>query len=170
MTNTDLTPDKLIRSRRRSISIEIRADGEVVVRAPLHLPDSEISGFVNQKKDWIARKQHELKSRAEAVKPKTYSYGEEFSYLGREYKLLPLENSEEIIIFDNAFYINVKYADNLKNSLLRWYLTKADKFLRDRTKELAAKVNFKHAHISVGSAAKDGDRVPRKVISASAGG
>lgn len=43
----------LIRSRRRTLSVEIRPDGSVVVRAPQRLPASEIETFLRRKTPWI---------------------------------------------------------------------------------------------------------------------
>ncbi len=43
----------LIRSRRRTISIEITEDEKVTVRAPMRAPDSEIKRFVKANEDWI---------------------------------------------------------------------------------------------------------------------
>lgn len=44
---------ELIRSRRKSISVEIKPDGSIVVRAPQRLPKREIERFLSDKSDWI---------------------------------------------------------------------------------------------------------------------
>ena len=46
---------ELIRSRRKTLSVQVRADGAVVVRAPLLTPRSEIERFLGKHTDWIAR-------------------------------------------------------------------------------------------------------------------
>ena len=43
----------IIRSKRRSISIEITPEASVIVRAPLYLPERKIKEFVNEKSGWI---------------------------------------------------------------------------------------------------------------------
>lgn len=43
---------KLIRSDRRSIGVQITAEG-VVVRAPRRMSDAEIDRFVQSKRDWV---------------------------------------------------------------------------------------------------------------------
>ena len=50
------TPDHIIRSRRKTISIEITGDGEFLVRAPLYAPEEEILRFVAEKQSWIEAK------------------------------------------------------------------------------------------------------------------
>lgn len=43
----------LIRSRRKSLAIEITPELQVVVRAPVRMPVREIIAFVQEKDDWI---------------------------------------------------------------------------------------------------------------------
>ena len=49
-TDYDIT---LIRSRRKSLAIEITPELQVVVRAPAQMPVREINAFVQEKDDWI---------------------------------------------------------------------------------------------------------------------
>lgn len=44
---------KLIRSNRRSLSLEISRDLDIIVRAPVRLPKSEIDRFVSSREVWI---------------------------------------------------------------------------------------------------------------------
>ncbi|HEY9575802.1 MAG TPA: YgjP-like metallopeptidase domain-containing protein, partial [Lachnospiraceae bacterium] len=46
---------KLIRSKRKTLSLEINAKGDVLVRAPLRLSKREILAFVNEKSEWIKK-------------------------------------------------------------------------------------------------------------------
>lgn len=44
---------QIIRSSRKTMSLEIKADGSVVVRAPLRLSEAKIQKFVEEKQEWI---------------------------------------------------------------------------------------------------------------------
>lgn len=55
----------LIRSRRKSVGIEISREGEVIVRAPLRLPVREIERILADKQDWITRSQRSQALRRE---------------------------------------------------------------------------------------------------------
>lgn len=44
---------EVIRSRRKTLAIEVKADGRVLVRAPLFLPQRDIERFLEQKTAWI---------------------------------------------------------------------------------------------------------------------
>ncbi len=46
---------KVIRSKRRSLSLEVKNDGGIVVRAPLKLKEKEIERFVKSKEKWLEK-------------------------------------------------------------------------------------------------------------------
>lgn len=46
---------QVIRSNRRTISLEITPSGQVLVRAPWHMSEAEIQRFVNEKSSWLAK-------------------------------------------------------------------------------------------------------------------
>lgn len=47
---------RIIRSNRKSISIQIKENGDVEVRAPHYATDKQIAKFVDSKSDWIIEK------------------------------------------------------------------------------------------------------------------
>ena len=55
---------RVIRSARKTLQVEIRPDGEVLVRAPRHLSDNEIRRFVETKAGWIEEHTAKVKARA----------------------------------------------------------------------------------------------------------
>ena len=60
-----LTRATVIRSRRRTLALEVRPDGQIVVRAPLRLSERRIRQFVDSRADWI--KAHLAKAAATAA-------------------------------------------------------------------------------------------------------
>ncbi len=56
---------KLIRSRRKTLVIEITPDAKVVVRAPLRLSVNEINRFIGEKADWIDKHLKMMEKRKE---------------------------------------------------------------------------------------------------------
>ena len=46
-------PYEVIRSRRKSISLEISRQGRILVRAPLSMSDTEVARFVSGKEKWL---------------------------------------------------------------------------------------------------------------------
>lgn len=47
---------ELIRSSRKTLSIEVNRDGKVLVRAPIRCPKGQIEEFLAQKEGWIIEK------------------------------------------------------------------------------------------------------------------
>ncbi len=54
---------ELIRSRRKTIAIEVRKDLRVVVKAPYGVSEKEINRFVGEKADWIDKSLRKMKER-----------------------------------------------------------------------------------------------------------
>lgn len=54
-SGTKKQPITVIRSDRRSISLEITPAGEVLVRAPRRMPEAEIKRFVKEKSSWLEK-------------------------------------------------------------------------------------------------------------------
>ena len=47
---------QIIRSKRKTVSLEIKPDGGLVVRAPFYVSDRKIEEFLNEKSVWIEKK------------------------------------------------------------------------------------------------------------------
>ena len=58
---------EIIRSKRKTMSLEIKADGRVVVRAPLRLSMTRIRRFVQEKEAWIAKNLEKIEARREGL-------------------------------------------------------------------------------------------------------
>lgn len=66
----------LLRSRRKTLALEIRPDGSILVRAPQRMADGEIRRFVSEKADWIERHLEKLEIRR-AMEPPVEQLSEE---------------------------------------------------------------------------------------------
>lgn len=55
-------PVTVIRSSRRTISLEIRNTGETIFRAPLRMRDEEILRFLRRYESWILQKQERMRN------------------------------------------------------------------------------------------------------------
>ncbi len=47
---------ELIRSRRRTLALQLNPDGSVLVRAPLRMPKRQIEAFLHRHWDWVERR------------------------------------------------------------------------------------------------------------------
>ena len=79
---------ELIRSKRRTLALEITRDGRVLVRSPMRASTARIEAFVSSHEDWICRHLEQQKQRAAAAPPPPT--GEELAALkARAQEILP---------------------------------------------------------------------------------
>lgn len=57
---------EIVRSSRKTMSLQIKPDGAIVVRAPKRLPEREIYRFVQEKADWIEKHMAKVQQANEA--------------------------------------------------------------------------------------------------------
>lgn len=81
---------ELIRSKRKTIAIEVTRDLRVIVRAPQRVSIKEINRFVEQKTDWIEKSLKKMQVRAnEAPKGKALSEQDIKLLVTRAKRILP---------------------------------------------------------------------------------
>lgn len=77
---------KVIKSRRKTISVEVRPDGEVIVRAPLYASKRDIELFIESRRNWIAKHLAKVKT----AEPAEYLTGDEIKALAEKaLKVIP---------------------------------------------------------------------------------
>lgn len=59
----------VIRSSRKTMSLEVREDGTVLVRAPYRMPNAQIQRFVREKTDWIEKHLQMQEERKRSLPP-----------------------------------------------------------------------------------------------------
>lgn len=67
MSEADKNTVEIIRSSRRSISVEIRRDGTILVRAPRRMSREQIAAFLEQKRGWIEKHRRLMAERKKAA-------------------------------------------------------------------------------------------------------
>ena len=56
-------PYEIIRSSRRTLSLQITPDGRVIARAPNRMPKRQIEDFLSEKSHWILSHLEKISSR-----------------------------------------------------------------------------------------------------------
>lgn len=54
----------VIRSRRKTMCLQVKEDGRTVVRVPLRMPERQIKDFVRRHEKWIRQKQEAMQKRS----------------------------------------------------------------------------------------------------------
>ena len=83
-----MVPYRLIRSRRKSVTLRITKDAELEVRAPLRISKKEIDRIVASKQSWINKHLEKAKKREANRAAFSLSYGDTVLLRGREYTIV----------------------------------------------------------------------------------
>ena len=137
---------QIIRSKRKTLSLQINQNAELVIRAPLYLGGREIQAFIDEKSSWIEKKQQQVKS--QISEKHGYHNGEIFLYLGNEYPL-SLDNIEKVLVFNgNEFLLN-KGCGQKRNSFEQWYKQQFSEVALPRIDYFAKKHNLKFNEVRI---------------------
>lgn len=126
----------LVRSRRRTVGLEIRPDATLVVRAPTRAPLWYVESILRQKAGWIAAKLALVRSRAPLVPRHDFLTGERFPYLGRDWPFVVVAFQKQPLAFDAAagFTLDVSAFDRGEAVFEAWYRSRAHELLADRVR------------------------------------
>ncbi len=111
---------QIIRSNRKTLSLSINENSDLVVRAPHRVSDDEIQKFISEKSAWIDKKQRLIKAR---LKDNLNQYSSlQCLYLGSLYPLKIDNSAVEPISFDgHVFTIANVNRERISLPLKSWY-------------------------------------------------
>lgn len=150
--HTSITIDQIIRSNRKSISLEVRPDGQLIVRAPKYATKSQIHELVRRKASWIEKSRARAASIKALRKPKSFRSGETFWYLGNQYPLKFTDRSRPILALDGVFLLSKSAKDNAKEAFIAWYREETRAITHDLISEYQKKSHFKVNKVRITSA------------------
>ena len=79
---------EVVRSNRKSVALVIDNEANLIVRAPIFMPDTVIDEFVRKKKRWINEKQQQVAVFGEKHPPVVVKTGASIMYLGSSYAII----------------------------------------------------------------------------------
>ena len=147
---------ELIRSRkrRRTISLQVKEGGRVVIRAPFHTPKWEIERFIERKHSWIVGKLSEKEKQAKQGQ-KPFLPGEKFLYLGERYPLEIRESHHKEsplrLSFGN-FVLQKDCVENARDLFVEWYKKEAEEKIAERINYYSRNVHLFPKGIRITSA------------------
>jgi predicted metal-dependent hydrolase len=124
--------DKIVRTKRKTLAIEVTRDARLIVRAPQRMPHETIERFVEKKRGWIEKKKREAQKKRALSVPKRFENGELFWYLGRSYPLKVVENGVAPLSFDDGFALSKKRCADAHALFVAWYKARAKEVIHER--------------------------------------
>lgn len=144
--NELLLPTKITKTHRKTLSLIINNNGDLIVRAPLNYNDSVIFDFINKKADWIIKKRTEMLNNN--IKPISIINGEEINLLGKNY-VIKLSNVKSVKVKD---YVLVVPTENSKTRLISYFKRTLKKLIEEKISKINQVYNFKYNKVSISSA------------------
>jgi predicted metal-dependent hydrolase len=142
--------DKLVRSKRKTLSLIVETDGTLTVRAPSRMKAADIRRFIEVKAEWIERKQASV--RKDALVPRHYVDGETFQYLGKEVPLRLVPEGKPALVMEAVFKLTKSARPRAESVFEAWYKQQARAVLTGRVDFYARKHGFEVKKIRISSA------------------
>jgi predicted metal-dependent hydrolase len=134
----------LVRSDRRTISINVDRNGEVTIRAPLKMPEGEILRFVEAKQAWIRQAVQRQQQKRDAAP--AFSVGGSMPYLGGS--LLVQTGKVRTAQLQNGMLVLPEKGEP-KRHALRWLAKAAGEYLPGRVAYWSEIMQLKPASLTI---------------------
>jgi hypothetical protein len=146
--------DQVIRSRRRSLSLQVTDDGKVIARIPLRASQDQLEQFVRQHQRWIVARQNEARRRRQLVVQRQYQPGEQLLYLGASYALRHVETSPDPVFFDpvGVFCLRASCHPHAATHFEDWYREAARIHFTERVAAFAHRYDFDVNQVKISNA------------------
>lgn len=136
--------------RRRTLEITVGRSGELLLSAPPEVSDAKLREFVQRKRMWIYKQLARKGIIPSLKRRKTFVDGESFAYLGRNYRLrLVPESDAAIKLREGRFVMPRELASNGRAHLIRWYSERAKAWLSNRVAEYRSRMEVEPAGLKV---------------------
>ncbi len=143
-----ITPDYIEWSKRKTLSLSVMKDGNVVVKAPIGMRNETINHFVEEKQAWIRDKLFLINKTK--VKFDDVVHYQRFLLYGNKYSLI-LDNVKKIETNDKFQIIMPQKVDREKilKTLKNWYKKIAKQILEDRLKFIESRIKLKSSLLRI---------------------
>ena len=144
---------QIIRSRRRTVGLQVTHDARLVVRVPQKMSFEMIHAMVRKKLPWILSKQRFAREHYLPAAPKVFAAGEKFLYLGEQYELFVIPGAHGPLVFDGKGFFLREGCVPLAKWLFRdWYKEQAAELLNDRVRHYTGMTGARYSRIGISNA------------------
>jgi predicted metal-dependent hydrolase len=140
-----IPPYEIERSNRRSISLQISHNGELIVKAPYLVPAFVVREFVKNKSAWVA-KQMGLVTKFHKKSEGIIAEGDEYPFLGNTYTLHA--GSFKAIHVAKTLNIPTVLMFRAKKELVSWYTAQAKQIITESVKRNAVLMKTSYKSIT----------------------
>ncbi len=116
--------EKIIKSKRKSVAIEVTDKGTLIIKAPNFLKNDELIKILESHKNWI-KKRVDIAKQTRQFTYKRFINGEKFLYLGKLYELQLVDKQKQPLIFDQKFFLRKTNRNEAEKIFIDWYKKQA---------------------------------------------
>lgn len=141
---------KIIREKRKTLSIRIWKWWELLVKVPKKVSQKIILDFLEKHKAWISEKQNLFEENSQK-----FEIWEKFLFFWEEFDLCELEakNDKNVLIFDSKkFFTNTKNPEILRELFIKFYKKEAKKYISKKISEICELLNLSFNKLKITSA------------------
>lgn len=146
-----ITPKHVFYSTRKTISLKVNEEGELIVRCPKKVSLNYIENLIARKMTWILEKKKKLAETLNFLEGKLYN-GKNFLFLGKNYEINFIENCSEDFFFKDRLFIKNCYKHKAKDLITKFYQQNAKDLIFARVEFFSKKHNFKYEKLRLSNA------------------
>ena len=135
---------QIIRSKRKTLSLQVNKDADLVIRAPLNLPENKIQKFITEKSNWITKKKQEIRS--QISQKYKFEELEMFLYLGNSYPLKIILSKKSLSFNGKTFELSTNCIEP-QTAFKNWYKQKFKEIIMPRIDYFANQHNIKFNNV-----------------------
>jgi len=140
----------LAQSDRKTMSIYVEPDGNVVVRAPKNIDKERIKAIVDLKRFWIHKSIAEFRELNRTKVERQIASGEGFLFMGKSHRLKLDGNADVPLALRNGFFLlREKDARRAKNLFIGFYREQGKEHLPQRVEYFRKKMGIGKVNVRV---------------------
>jgi predicted metal-dependent hydrolase len=144
--------------RKKTICLQVRRDGAVVVQAPVRTSKSEIETFLEEKKEWLKKRMLEQREKNRECRERSFVTGETFLLLGAPYPLQVLHSFESngnrapLSFTEGCFVLRRECVPRGKILFSEWYRERASDHIIERVRSFSSALGCFPLRVRIGNA------------------
>lgn len=140
-----MTIKKVIWANRKTFSLRIDDNGDIIVVAPEKASLKDIAYIIQKKRRWIDKTRRLIEETKDFIRDRKFIDGEMFFYLGKKY-LLKFYDGDIIQINDKGLFLLPNYPfEKIKNKVIEWYLVEAKSIFREYLEKHSKSMNVQYS-------------------------
>lgn len=138
----------LIKQNRKSLSLTVTPDLQIYLKCPHHADAQRVELFLKRKWFWLEKQLRFFGKYQRKKYKREYVSGESFRYLGRQYKLVVQDATEnKVVLSRGALVVSttkcLSNSSHTKKLITLWYKERLNKIFQERFEAMKKKFDYK---------------------------